>query len=144
MPRKIFPLSLPLLLTGSLGLPTLLHSVWILSINSCLVVMVSAQPPLAWRAPNISYQTVCLSLISRVEHSHWSRFSRYSALIGWTLLHMMSPRSIYAIITHLKACKMQHCLELCLYGRKELASATSESRTSSGPLNFSPLSTGLH
>ena len=31
-----------LLLRGSLRLPTLVHSVWILSINSCLVVMVSA------------------------------------------------------------------------------------------------------
>ena len=29
---------------------------------------------------------------NRVEHSHWSRSSRYCALIGGTLLHMLAPR----------------------------------------------------
>ena len=33
---------------------------------------------------SVSVTRDVLSQPSRVEHSHWSRFSRYSALIGWT------------------------------------------------------------
>ena len=49
-------------------------------------------------SPAASLDQVSPDIIYRLEHSHWSRFSRYCALIGRTL--------VSAIPTHLKTSKI--------------------------------------